>query len=91
MSHGVKSNNLFQTISHVQKQLKKPPIPKKTYPKAATNAPVKSYQPDWIVPKAEEIPEHFPEERPEDDYDLIDSKKMLKTYTVSTKLACKEH
>ena len=38
---------------------------------------------DGILPRHQDVdhpvPEHFPEERPEDDYDLIDSSDMMKT------------
>ena len=75
----------------VQNAFEKPPIPRKMFPKAKKpvlpvpeknneNTAYKDVQFNSILPVAQQddipIPEHIPEERPEDDYDLIDPTKM---------------
>ena len=71
-----------------QDQLKKPPLPKKTNTKKL-NADSVIYEDlavDGIRPgyqlSGEPIPEHVPEERPEDDYDLIDPSDVLKNLSL---------
>ena len=68
-----------------QNQLKKPPLPKKTNTKKqnADSVIYEDLQVDGIRPGGllggEPVPEHVPEERPEDDYDLIDPSDVMKT------------